>query len=126
MSLRQYLILTGIGVVTSWVAFSFVLIFINPETTNLFGFIFFYLSLFFALAMTFGLVGFIIRSWRKNINPLSWQVKIAFRQGFFFAVIICAGLWMLANNLFSWLNIIILIITLTILEFLLINKKNNI
>lgn len=126
MSLRQYLILTGIGVVTSWVAFSFVLIFINPETTNLFGFIFFYLSLFFALATTFGLVGFIIRSWRKNINPLSWQVKIAFRQGFFFAVIICAGLWMLANNLFSWLNIIILIITLTILEFLLINKKNNI
>jgi len=124
MSLRQYLILTGIGAITSWLAFILVIIFIDPETTNFIGFSFFYLSLLTAAILTFALAGFLIRYLRKKTNPISWQVKNSFRQGLFFAILICASLWLIANNLFSWINVIALLLILTIFEFFLY-KNNN-
>lgn len=125
MSFRQYLILMIIGAVTAWVAFILAVLLINPETTNTLGFVFFYLSLFSGLTLTFALAGYYIRSLRKKENPLSWQVNTAFRQGIFFAIIVCGALFLMAENLFSWLNLFFLILIITSLEFFLINKKSN-
>lgn len=126
MSLKQYLILMIIGAATSWSAFILVLFLVNPETTNPGGFVFFYLSLFFALTISFALTGYFVRAVFKKVSSVSWQVNIAFRQGIFFAIVVCGALFMLANKLFSWLNLLFLVLIMTLLEFFLINKKNNI
>lgn len=126
MSLKQYLFLLLIGAITSWSAFILVLFFLNPETTNALGFAFFYSSLFFALTISFALAGYLIRSLFKKVDSVSWKVNIAFRQGIFFAIVVCGSLLMLANKLFSWLNLLFLVLIMTMLEFFLINKKNNI
>lgn len=126
MSLKQYLFLLLIGAITSWSAFILVLFFINPETTSAWGFAFFYSSLFFALTISFALAGYLIRSLFKKVDSVSWKVNIAFRQGIFFAIVVCGSLLMLANKLFSWLNLLFLVLIMTMLEFFLINKKNNI
>lgn len=126
MSFKQYLTLMIIGAITSWAAFIFVLIFINPETTSGLGFALFYLCLFFALTISFALFGYFLRSLRRRANPLSWQVNTAFRQGTFFAFLVASSLFLLSHNLFSWLNLLLLIFILTFLEFFLISKKNNI
>lgn len=128
MSLKQYLILMFIGAFTSWLAFFLVLFLVNPQTTNILGFIFFNLSLFFALSLSFALAGYFIRSITKKSKTslVSWQINIAFRQGIFFAIVVCGALFLSSQGLFSWLNLIFLILIMTSVEFFLISKNNNI
>ena len=87
-----------------------VLFLVNPQTTNVFGFIFFYTSLFFALTLSFALGGYFIRTISKKSKSkfVSWKVNIAFRQGVFFAIVVCGALFLLSKGLFSWLNLILL------------------
>ena len=69
------------------------------------------------------LIGFLLRK-KFSKNTLDFYlVKTSFRQSFLFSFLITTVLFMLAEHIFSWLNILILIIILSIIEYLLINKK---
>lgn len=108
----------------SWSIFIALMASIDPSRADWLAFLFFYFSLFLALSGSITLIGFFIR---KKINKKTlnfYLVKTSFRQSFLFSALISATLFMLAENLFSWLNIVILIIILSIIEYLLINKKN--
>lgn len=126
MTLKNYLSIMGLLTIILWGVFILILCLINPETTNILGFILFYLSLFLALSGTAALTGFFVRfKWRKQALMIT-AVKIAFRQSFLFAFLIVAILWLLSQNLFSWLNLILLIIIISVLEFFLTVSKTTV
>lgn len=106
-----------------WAIFIFLIIVINPETANSLILALIYFSLFLTLSGLITIISFIIR---KKINKKElpfYLIKTSFRQSFSFAFLIVAILFMLAQSLFSWLNILIIIIILSIIEYIFINEK---
>jgi len=106
-----------------WVAWAYIIWSINPEITNWIGFLLFYFSLFAALTGTAALVGFIIRFAALKQKLAFRSVQDAFRQSFLFAALIVVSLLLLSRDLFTWLNLFLLIIGLSLLEFFLISYE---
>ncbi|MEA3463714.1 MAG: hypothetical protein U9R14_01380 [Patescibacteria group bacterium] len=98
---------------------------VNPEATNWIGFLLFYLSLFLALAGSATLIGFLIRFAALKHELVFNSVKNAFRQSFFFAFLITAVLLLLSNDLFTWINLGLLVVGLSVLEFFLISYDSH-
>lgn len=121
MSLRLYLIIMFIATGLCWLAFIFIIRTVNPEITNWVGFVLFYLSLFLSLVGSFSLVGFLVRFIGLKREFINYSVKAAFRQAFLFSFCIISVLFLLAANLFSWLNVVLLVVGLSVLEFFIIS-----
>lgn len=121
MTLKKYLLSLGILTLISWGLFFFLATSINPETGNWPSFTFFYFSLFLALSGTINLIGYFVRHYFLKHTLDVYLAKNSFRQSFLFSFLIISVLFMLAENLFSWVNIIILIIILSIIEYILIS-----
>jgi hypothetical protein len=121
MSLRWYLFIMSVMTIFCWLVFSYIVMTVDPETTNTAGFFLFYLSLFFSLIGSAALVGFLVRFVFLRHELIINTVKIAFRQSFMFAGFIVAMLILLSRGLLTWLNAIILIIGLSALEFFLLS-----
>lgn len=127
MTLRQYLILMSVGAAICWLAWFFVLGSIAPEQAEFFGFLFFYASLFLALAGTFSVIGFLIKKIiLKNDQIVFHHVKSTFRQGMLAAGVIILGLILLQIKLLTWWNGILLILLLAVVEGIIFtNRKYN-
>lgn len=125
MTLKAYLTLMITTTLVCWVAFGFVLWNINPEITNWIGFLLFYLSLFLSLIGTAAIIGFLVRFIWLNHELIFNSVKVAFRQSFLFAFLIIAVLFLLSKNLFTWMNLGLLIVGLSMLEFFLISYSKT-
>lgn len=116
MTLKNYLIVMSVLTTMCWAVFALMLNIINPETTNYLGFSLFYFSLFLSLAGTIALVGFIFRFIALRRSLVFQSVRNAFRQSFLFALFIVISLGLLASDLFTWLNVILLLIIFIVLE----------
>lgn len=123
MTLKAYLIWMFAATVICWGIFSFVVFTINPEITNWLGFFLFYLSLFLSVCGTAAIIGFVVRFVALKRELVFRSVVIAFRQSFLFASLITAVLFLLSKNLFTWINLFLLVIGLTVLEYFLISYK---
>ncbi len=121
MTLKKYLITMIIASVFSWGAWFWVVFNINPEITNWIGFALFYVSLFLAIIGTSAILGFVIRFAVLKQDLAFRVVKEAFRQSFLFATLIIVSLVLLSHNLFTWLNLLFLVLSLSILEFFLLS-----
>ncbi|MDO8668640.1 MAG: hypothetical protein Q7K35_06195 [bacterium] len=133
MPLRLYLLIMSVMTAFCWLVFGYIIWTINPQTTNSAGFWLFYLSLFLALSGTAAIAGFLIRfvflRHELAVNKACLtgrQVKIAFRQSFLFSGFIVACLFLLARELLSGLNLLILIVGLSTLEFFLLSYGRTI
>jgi hypothetical protein len=115
--------LMGITTAFIWGLFIFVINMINPTATNWLGFLIFYLSLFLAFAGTATIVGFLIRFKLLKHDLIFNSVKTAFRQSFLFAFLVVAILYLISEKLFSWTNLALLVIILSVAEFLMISYK---
>ncbi|MFP4514702.1 MAG: hypothetical protein ACLFNO_01715 [Parcubacteria group bacterium] len=126
MTLKNYLTLMIIATLACWGAFIFILNTVNPEITNWLGFVLFYSSLFLAVSGLSAIVGFLVRFWLLKQKLAFYSVNSAFRQSFLFALLIISVLLLLANDLFTILNVLLLVIIITLIEFFLIShrKKN--
>ncbi len=123
MTLKKCLLTMMSLTLLLWAIFIFLIIVINPETANSLILALIYFSLFLSLSGLITIISFIIR---KKINKKElpfYLIKTSFRQSFSFAFLIVAILFMLAQSLFSWLNILIIIIILSIIEYIFINEK---
>lgn len=121
MALRLYLIIMSAMTAFCWLVFSYILWTVNPETTNGVGFFLFYLSLALSATGSAAIAGFVARFVILKHELAVNIVKTAFRQSFFFAGLIVAVLILLSKDLLSWLNLLILIIGLSALEFFLLS-----
>jgi len=121
MTLKTYIIIMSIMTAVCWTTWFFVLFTINPLITNWIGLLMFYSSIFLALVGTAALAGFVVRFVALK-QELAWRlVKEAFRQSFLFSILIVVSLVLLSKGLFSWLNLLFLVLGLSILEFFLIS-----
>lgn len=117
MTLRQYLTWMAVGTMVSWGAFLLVLSFLHPDIAGALGFLFFYLSLFLSITGTLTLLGFAWRYLRHREEVLFRHVSISFRQGALLAFMVVAALFLQTKGLFTWYNIGLLVLGLTLLEY---------
>lgn len=125
MTLNKYLLTMSLVTLVCWLVFVFIINIINPFTTNNLGFILFYLSLFFSLAGTLLLLGFLARFMIFRQKLAFYLVKIAFRQSFLLALFLCVLLFLFSQALINWLNLILLITVFAILEIFFVSFKSK-
>lgn len=125
MTLRTYLIIMISMTLLCWGAWAIVLFTIDPSLTDWIGLSLFYSSLFLSIVGTATIIGFLFRFVVLK-QELAWRiVKEAFRQSFLFALLIVVSLILLSHNLFTWLNLLFLVIGLTILEFFMLSIEKK-
>ncbi len=125
MTLRFYLIIMSLATLVCWLSWFYILWIVNPWLTNWAGFLLFYLSLFSALIGTIAIIGFFIRFIGLKHELAFHSVKNAFRQSFLFSFFIIMILFLLSQELFSWLNVFFLVIGLSVLEFFIISYSKT-
>ncbi len=125
MTLRSYLTLMFAATIVCWVAFSYVVFTVNPNSTNWLGFSLFYASLTLSLIGTISIFGFLIRFVILRQALVFRLVSEAFRQSFLFTLLIVVSLFLLSRNLFTWMNLIFLIFAVALLEYFLVSRGRN-
>lgn len=125
MTLKKYLMAMAVLAAICWTIFLFVTSVVNPETTSYLGFILFYLSLFMAASGTASLVGFLVRFVALRHELVFYAVKIAYRQSFMFALFVVITLILLSYDLFTWLNLVMLLAVFLIMETVMIHSQKN-
>lgn len=125
MTLKKYLMAIAVATAICWTVFLFVASVVNPELTSFSGFFIFYLSLFMAVSGTASLIGFLIRFVALRHELVFYSVKVAYRQSFLFALFVVTTLILLSQNLFNWLNLIMLIAVFLIIEMIMIHSQKN-
>ena len=123
MTLKQYLIYMTLATLFCWLIWLGIVWTINPELTNWIGFAMFYAALFLSLVGTAAVLGFLVRFVALRKELAYYLVKEAFRQSFLLASLIIISLMLLSKGLFSWLNLILLIVGLSALEYFLLSYK---
>lgn len=123
MSLFRYLIILGLATLLCWIALFAVVFFINPGTAGALAFIFFYLSLTFALVGTFSLLGYLLR-WVKSREELPHKiVNVASRQSVLFTLLIVVALMLQSQRFLTWWNMLILVAVAGLVEMFFISYK---
>lgn len=125
MSLKNFIILMALGTFLSWLGWILVINFINPSTTGVAGFIFFYLSLFLASTGTIAVIGLLIRMRGRREKLITEEVGTAFRHGILFSILIVGLFFLQSQKFLTWWNIVLFIFVLTILEFFFISLKKK-
>ncbi|KKW01893.1 MAG: hypothetical protein UY52_C0016G0028 [Parcubacteria group bacterium GW2011_GWC2_49_9] len=123
MALKHYLMLMALGTVFCWAAWVLVIRNINPDEAGAIGLISFYASLFLALLGTLSLLGFFVRVWFSKTAAVFRFLGVSFRQAVWFGLLIVIALLLQANRYLTWWNALLLIIFMTLLEFLLLSRK---
>lgn len=126
MSLMRYLIILGLATLLCWAALFAVVFLINPSSAGWLAFIFFYLSLGFALVGTFSLLGYLIRMMRSKDEIPHTLVSIASRQSLLFTGLILLALILQSQRFLTWWNLLVLVAVAGLVELFFISyKKNN-
>jgi len=125
MTLKNYLFVMGALTLFCWGIFAFVAGLVDPTATNWLGFVLFYLAFFIALSGTIALFGFFLRAVVLKKELIFNLVKISFRQSFLLSLFIMILLILKSQNLFTWLNLGLLVIIFAILELVLISLKKT-
>lgn len=114
-----------LGTVFSFGAWLYVLFSIDPSQTNTLGFAFFYFSLGLSMIGFFSLLGFGVRKMLMKKELDFRNVYVSFRQSIFISLIFIVALLLQGQRLFTWLNVLFLIIALVALDFFIISKKST-
>ncbi len=125
MSLKAYLSSMFIATLISVICLIAVVMFINPKETNSIGLTLFYSSLFLSVMGLASMIGFVVRFVLLGKKLAVSVVIISFRQAFLIASLTSAIMLLLSQRLFSWLNMSLLIVGFTTLEFLLISFSTS-
>jgi len=125
MTVKQFLILMAVCTVFCAGAWLLVLFYLNPETTGILGFSLFYLSLFFTIVGLLSLLGFFARYLFTRNFPQFEQAHMAFRQALLFGIVVVLSFFLQAQELLSWLNALLLVLLLSIFEFLIVSLRKT-
>jgi hypothetical protein len=121
MSLKIFLVLIILGTILAWITFGLVVFNLDPEQAGIFGFLLFYLNLFLALSGTIFIVSDLIKARFFKYQSLYHRFKVSLRHSIFFTVLILGWAFLKSQGILRWWNILLLILSLTILEFFFIS-----
>ncbi len=126
MNFKLFAILMTVATAAAWLAWVVVIYTIDPLRSGLSGHIIFYTTLAIALVGTFTLLGVLIRTWKKPEVHMLRHTTRSLRHSILFAVIFIASLVLLANQLFGFFTMVMLIIIVALVElvFLSTSKKS--
>jgi len=124
MTLKQYLILMTVGTGLSWAAVALIVTAIDPTRTQTIVFVVLYASLFLGLTGLLSIAGFLLRVWLlRQEFLLSRHVLVSFRQAVLLSALLVTALALKSQGLLSWLNTILIVTVLTLLEFFFISTQ---
>ncbi|TES96313.1 hypothetical protein E3J85_01205 [Patescibacteria group bacterium] len=123
MRLQSYLLGIGASSIICWIAFILTILYISPETSRVLALSCFFVSFFFALAGTFTIIGFYIRTWASHNELYYANINISFRQGIFVAFAFVGILALQALNLLTWWDGILFVAIIILIEFYFLTKK---
>ncbi|MCD4705134.1 hypothetical protein K8R66_03600 [bacterium] len=107
----------------SWFGFLMVIFFTNPAEAGILSFAIFYLILALAVIGTFTILGFLIRRLFSKEELAFPHVIISFRQALWLALVLDISLYLQSISLFNWLNAILIILVLGLIEFFCLNYQ---
>jgi len=84
---NKYLAFVSAAGLVSWIAWFIVLTKLDPFESTALALVLFFVSLFFAMACTFTVLGFYFRLWLNKNEIYSNHITISFRQGIELTVI---------------------------------------
>jgi len=114
----------GFATSLCWFGFLMVLIFISPQEIGILTFLLFYLILGLAVTGTLTILGFLIRK-LINKNELAFEhVKVSFRQAVWLSLILIVSLYLQSQQLLTWWNAVLLILSLGLIEFFYLGQKD--
>jgi len=123
MSHHKYLAFIGLAGLISWTALIVVVNKLDPfESTGL-GLGLFFVSMFFALACTFTVIGFYLRVWFNKNEIYYDHINVALRQGVLLTVITLGCLVFQLLRVLTWWSGLLLIGVVTLVEFYLVAKE---
>lgn len=126
MTLKNYLLVMAFLTFVCWAIFIFVIKLVDPLSTNWLGFVLFYASLFLSVSGTTALLGFLIRFKLLRHELAFRSVRLAFKQSFIFALFVVLLFLLLAQDLFTWINLLLLVVIFAIWEYFSSLNKNKI
>ena len=119
MSLRNFVLVMLLGSLLSWVAWTLIVIGVNPQEAGFMALAVFYVTLAVALTGTAALIlSFIRIKLLRHHNVPSREVQTAFRHAIFFAAVAVASLALSQNGMFHTWHVVALIAAASIAEFL--------
>lgn len=120
MTLRDFLIAISVITALALASLVVVLMYVNPEVAGFVGISVFYISLFLVVLGVSMLLGLAVRVVLQRITRgevLAFKLVLpALRQSVWFAALVTTAFWLLAQNLFNWWSLIILLAALAVLE----------
>lgn len=125
MTLRSYLTIMSLATAICWAVFVLVVNMVDPFVTNWIGFALFYGSLFLSVMGTAAIIGFLIRFSFLKHELVFRSVRAAFRQSFLIGFLIVAVLILISQDLFTWVNLFLLIAGLTLIEYFLVTYNRS-
>jgi hypothetical protein len=114
-----------IATLIAWLGFGIIVLLIDPDTTNWLGLSLFYLTLLISLTGTASILGFVIRFLFLKHELIARSVIVALRQGFLIAIMLTVIMFLLSYKLLTTLNVVLLILGLSTLEFLLLSLESD-
>jgi len=126
MNIKQLLTVVSVATAIFWIVWLVITSQLDPYDTDFFGFLLFYLTLFFSLLGTFFLVSF---AYRKIFSKFSLEYNIvgtSFRQSFFLALIFVSLLILQGIEMLNIINALLLVAAVVILEFFFLSYKRRI
>lgn len=124
MSLKQLLIIVLSATIIFWLSWIFILFEVDP-TAGWSGLLFFYSSLFFSLLGTLFAFFTILRRYTKKDELEQQIVSASFRQSIFFSLTLVGVLFLQSKRFLTWWNLIILVLVVTLLEYLALSLKRK-
>ncbi len=125
MNLSKFLVYMIIATLIAWVGFFMLISLVNSNESGKLTFLIFYLILGLATLGTFTVIGF----WLRKIftkNELSfYNVIVSFRQGLWLSLVLVISLYLQSKGLLNWINAILFILALSLIEFFCLNYEDN-
>lgn len=125
MNFKDFVIVMSLATAAAWIAWLVVLVSIDPTRTSQLGFVFFYVTLAIALVGTLSIAGAGIRTWMQKDELVSRHVTVALRQSFLFTALVVGSLFLLSQDLFTWITAFLLIAILAIIELIFLSASRH-
>lgn len=125
MTLRDYVIVMGIGTAAAWLAFVVVLVSIDPLRAGWVGLAFFYLTLGLASIGTLSIGGATIRVRARPEDMPSRQVARAFRQAVLISILVISSLVLLSVGFFRLWTAVLLVLAFTTVELAFLSSHRH-
>lgn len=125
MNFKDFVIVMSLATAAAWIAWLVVLVSIDPTRTSQLGFVFFYVTLAIALVGTLSIAGAGIRTWMQKDELVSRHVTVSLRQSFLFTALVVGSLFLLSQDLFTWITAFLLIAILAIIELIFLSASRH-